>query len=175
MKIKLTTLLLFFISSTLFAQKGWETLTKDNYAVSYPKDWISSEQKPQPSMVFLLMSDEKSQNEDKFRENINLTLEDLTLQTLSLEDYSKLSIDQITGQIPSAKVISNESIKIDGWEAIAVIWTADFGNGMALKFKQIFLINNGKAYILTFSSTTTEYDEYIEVGDKILNSFKLAK
>jgi hypothetical protein len=175
MKIKLTTLVLFLISATLFAQKDWNTLVQDNVTISYPKDWTSSDQKPQPSMQFLLLSDDKSQIEDKFRENINLTLEDLNGKTLTLDEYSKLSLDQITAQIPSAKILSNESRKIDGWEAKSAIWTADFGNGMILKFKQIYVLNAGVAYILTFSSTVAEYDDYIEVGDEILNSFKFAK
>ncbi|MFP4845275.1 hypothetical protein [Winogradskyella sp. PE311] len=175
MKTKISTLLLLFISLSLFAQENWETLEKENYAISYPTDWISSEKKPQPSMQFLLLSDEKSQNEDKFRENINLTLENLNGQTLSLDEYSKISIDQITAQIPSAKVISVDTIKLNGWEAKAAIWSADFGNGMILKFKQVFLLYSGTAYVLTFSSTTAEFDTYIQVGDQILNSFKLAK
>ncbi|MFC0604000.1 PsbP-related protein [Winogradskyella pulchriflava] len=175
MKIKITTLLLCFVSTALFAQKDWKTLEKDNYAINYPEDWISSDQKPQPTMQFLLLSDEKSQEKDQFRENINLTIEDLRGQTLSTEEYVKISLDQITSQIPNSKIISNDAIKIDGFEARVVIWSADFGNGMILKFKQILLINSGNAYVLTFSSTASEYDQYIEIGDKILNSFKLAK
>lgn len=175
MKIKITTLLVLFISTSLFAQKNWETLEQDNYAISYPKDWISSDQKPQPSMQFLLLTDEKSQNEDQFRENINLTTEDLGGTTFSLEEYAKISLDQITSQIPTAEVLSNDPTKIDNWEARTVVWRADFGNNMILQFKQVFLINGGQAYVLTFSSTKAEYDEYIKVGDNILNSFKFAK
>ncbi|WP_339625266.1 PsbP-related protein [uncultured Winogradskyella sp.] len=175
MKIKLTTLVVLLIGFTVFAQKDWTQLTQDGFAISYPKDWVSSDQKPQPSMQFLLMSDEKSQINDKFRENINLTLEDLGGQVLSLEDYAKISLEQITTQIPSAKVIVNVTTKINDYEARSVIWSADFGNGMVLKFKQVFILNGGMAYVLTFSSTSAEYDDYIEVGDKILNSFKLAK
>lgn len=175
MKIKLTTLLLLLIGSTLFAQKDWNILERDNYAISYPKDWQSSDQKPEPSIEFFLLSDGKSQKEDQFRESINLKLENLSGQEMRLEAYTKISLDQIRSQMPRAQVISNKVIKINNLEARAVVWSAESNNGMVLKFKKTFLIHNGKAYIITFSSTEAEYDEYIEVADKIINTFNLAK
>ena len=175
MKIKTITLLLLFLSTTLFAQKDWKTLEKDEYAISYPEDWESSNKKPQPTMEFLLLSDENTQKEDLFRENINLTTEDLGDRELTVEAYTTISIDQIVAQIPTAKVGSSQSITIDGREAKSIVWSADFGNGMILKFKQVLIIYSGKAYILTFSSSEAEFNIYIEVGDQILNSFKLAK
>ncbi len=175
MKTKLTTLLVLFISTQLFAQDELKTLEQDNYSISYPEEWISSDQKPQPTIQFMLLSDESSQKKDKFRENINLNTEDLGEQTVTLEEYSKISINQIKTQIPGVKIVATETIKLDGNDATELIWQADFGNGMELKFKQLFIISNAKAYILTFSSTTTEFDEYSEIADTILQSFKLTK
>ncbi len=175
MKIKITTLALLFISTALFGQEGWKTLEQEEYAISYPKDWVSSDQKPQPSIQFLLLADEASQKEDLFRENINLNTEDLGGNDMDVEVYAKKSIDQISMQIPSAKIISNQNIKVNGQDAVAIVWSADFGNGMVLKFKQIIITYNQKGYALTFSSSDAEYNQYIEVGDKILNSFKLAR
>ncbi len=175
MKIKSTTLLLLFIGSTLFAQKDWNILEQDNYAISYPKDWQSSDQKPEPFIQFFLLSDEKSQKEDEYRENINLKLENLSGQEMELEAYAKISLDQIRSQMPGSQVISNEVIKINNLEARAVIWSAESNNGIVLKFKKTFLIHNGKAYIITFSSTEAEYDKYIKIADRIINTFNLAK
>jgi hypothetical protein len=175
MKNNLIILFVLFNSTMLFAQNDWQTLEKDNFAISYPKDWVSSDQKPQPTIAILLLSDEESQKTDQFRENINLNLEDLKGQTLSLDEYAKISIDQIKNQIPNAEILSNGTTKINGWEAKSVVWHADFGNNMTLKFKQVFLLNNGIAYVLTYSSTKTEYDDYFEVADKIINSFNFAK
>ena len=175
MKTKLTTMMAIFITVVTFAQENWKTLKAESYAITYPENWVSSDQKPQPSMLFLLLAEETSQNDDKFRENINLTTEDLAGQTFTIDAYAKLSTDQITAQIPTAKVELSEATKLDGQDAWSVIWSADFGNGMVLKFNQVFLISGGTAYVLTFSSTTTEYDSYIDVAKKVLNSFKLAK
>ncbi|WP_422107451.1 PsbP-related protein [Winogradskyella sp.] len=175
MKVKILTLVLLFAGVTLFAQDDWKTLKKDDYAISYPKDWVSSDQKPQPNMQFLLLSEEKSQRDDLFRENINLITENLGGRDLTLQAYTKLSIDQIIAQIPSARILSHESAKVEGREAAAIVWSADFGNDMILKFKQIILVYNDKGYVLTFSSSEAEYDSYVQIGSRILNSFKLAK
>ncbi len=175
MKIKITTFVLLLASLTLFAQDDWNTLEQDEYAINYPTDWEYSDQKPQPTIQFMLLSDESSVTEDQFRENINLTSEALGGRDIDAKAYTKISVDMIKGQLPSAKIVSNTAIKLDGRDAQAVVWSADFGNGMVLKFKQILTVYNDKGYVLTFSSTEAEYDKYIEVGDKILNSFKLAK
>ena len=46
---------------------------------------------------------------------------------------------------------------------------------MELKFKQLYTVLDDTAYVLTFSSSVSEYDKYKEIGDRILNSFKLTK
>ena len=175
MKIKLTFLFLLFIGSNLFAQKDWNTLEQDNYAISYPRDWQSSNQKSEPSIEVLLLSDEKSQKEDQFRKSINLKLENLRGQEVRLETYTKISLNQIRAQMPGAEVISNDPIKINNLDARAVIWSAESNNGTVLKFKRTFLIHNDRAYIITFSSIEAEYEEYIEIADRIMNTFNLAK
>ncbi|EDP71541.1 hypothetical protein FBALC1_03617 [Flavobacteriales bacterium ALC-1] len=174
MKTKFLTLLVLLSSSIMLAQDEWQTLEQDNYSISYPKDWVSSDEKPQPSVLFLLKAPENSQKEDLFRESINLVSEPLGGQTLSIEDYVKISLDQIMAQIPSAEIKSNKETKLGDEDAREVVWSADFGNGMVLQFKQVYIINNGTAYVLTFSSTTSEYDAYDEVVNKTLNSFKFS-
>jgi len=175
MKIKFLTSLLLITSSIVSAQENWQVLKKDAYAISYPNDWESSNKMTSPNMQFLLLSDIASQNGDKFRENINLTTENLGGQSFVIADYAKLSTDQIIAQIPNSTIESNKASTLDGQNAWEVIWYADFGSGMSLKFKQSFLLFNDTAYVLTFSSSTTDYEQYVKVADLIFNSFKLAK
>lgn len=169
--MKYITLLFLFISTSLFAQNNWQVLETNEYSISYPQDWVSSDMLTQPSMQFLLLSPEESQKNDKFRENINLTVEALGTNAMSLEDYIKLSTDQVIAQIPSAKILSNSTKKINNILAADIQWSADFGNGIALQFKQLFTIQNGVAYVLTYSSTEAEFNEYFDVANTIMNSF----
>lgn len=169
---KIITTFALLIGMTGFAQSDWNQITKNDFTINYPEDWISSDQKQTPATQFLILADEKSQESDNFRENINLNLEDLSGKNISLEAYVKLSLEQITGQIPSAKFLENKAVTINQQEAHSIIWTANFGTGINVKFKQVFLIHKEKAYILTFTSTASDFDDYSSVSDTIINSFK---
>lgn len=175
MKTKLITIFTVFISIATFAQENWKTLKEANYVISYPENWESSDQKSQSNMLFLLLAEEASQNKDGFREKINLSSEILAGQNFKAKGYAELSVDNIKAQIPSSNIEVNEATKIDGHNAWHVVWSADFGNGKMLKFKQVFLVKHKTAYILTFSTTVDDYNNYIKVADKVLNSFKMAK
>lgn len=175
MKNRVTLILALLLTTISFAQDDWQTYKQDNYSINYPAHWEYSSKKPQPSIQFILFSEETSQAKDLFRENINLTLENLNGQSFSLESYTKLALEQVKIQIPSAKIISNTQIKLGVKNAKEIIWTADLGNGMLLKFKQVFTLHEASAYVLTFTSTITDYDAYITDATKILYSFKFNK
>ncbi|WP_299111335.1 PsbP-related protein [uncultured Winogradskyella sp.] len=175
MKIKISTLLLLFFSLALFAQDNFKRHNGDSFSLDYPNDWTHSKQTPNPAVKDIFLSPENTNKDDQFRENVNLTIEDISNFDLTLEAYTKKALDQVKIQIPSAKVLSQTTTTINKMEVGLIIWSADFGNNMILKFKQLFIISGQKAYVLTFSSSANEYDQYIEIGDRILNSFKLAK
>ncbi|MBO6879000.1 MULTISPECIES: PsbP-related protein [Winogradskyella] len=175
MKIKILTLLFIFVSTSLFAQDDWQTFAKDNYSINYPSDWEYSDQNPQPTVAFMLYSPEESQKEDRYRESINLTVEALSMADYTLDEYTKLVLDQVKEKIPTAKMISALPVSIGDVDATNIVWSADFGNGTVLQFNQLFAVKDRIAYVLTFSSTEAEYDKYIEDASKILNSFKFTK
>jgi len=175
MKTKFLTNLLFVAFLGLNAQSDYQLLKKDDFAISYPTDWESSSQLSQPDIQFLLLSDESTQNNDKYRENIMLLTENLGSQNFTMDEYTKVSIDKILTQVPNSKIESKTTSKLDGQESREIIWSGIIDNGIVLKFKQLFTLYNGKAYILTFSSSTAEYDQFVTVADTVFDSFKFAK
>ena len=171
MKNKLFTLGLSLSMTFVFAQDT-KTFTKDNYTIDYPSSWQISEQKTQPAVQFMIVSDITSQAKDNFRENISLSEEPLQGKTLNAEQYSQILVNQINAQIPSSKTSPTKSINLNGIDAQELVWSADFGNGTVLKFKQVLFVNGNTGYAITYQSTTTEFDEYLVVADKIISSFK---
>ncbi|RNC85135.1 MAG: hypothetical protein ED556_11255 [Winogradskyella sp.] len=171
MKTRILFLIVLFMSITLSAQE-MKTFTKNNYTIDYPATWASSEQKVQPSVQFIILSDESTQAKDKFRENLNLSKESLRGQKISTSEYAKISLDQVKAQIPNANIISNEPVTINGIEGEQIIWSADFGNSMVLKFNQFIFTRGDSGYALTFSSTVSEYDDYVKAADAMMKSFK---
>jgi hypothetical protein len=175
MKNRLTLLLTLLLTTICFAQDDWQIHKQDNYSINYPTNWEYSPKKPQPAIQFVLFSEEASQTKDLFRENINLTLEDISGQNFNLESYTKVALEQVKSQIPSANILSNTLIKLGDKNAKEIVWTAELGVGMLLKFKQVFTLHENSAYVLTFTASTTEYDAYIIDATTILYSFKFNK
>jgi len=175
MKIKLLSLVFTVLTSAIFAQDGWKIYQKDNYSINYPSNWEYSNQKPEPSIAFIFMSPEASQIKDSFRERINLTIENLVSEDLSLEEYTEKVLEQVKVQIPNAKMVSALPVTIGDIEATNIIWTAELGGGLNLKFNQLFTVKDRVAYVLTFASTTTEYELYEKDAIVMLNSFKIIK
>ncbi|MFK7781333.1 hypothetical protein [Psychroserpens sp.] len=171
MKFKISLLTILFTFSC-FAQDNWQTYKKDNYSIDHPSDWTYSSQKPQPTIQFVFMAKPESAREDQFQENINLNIELLKQDDNNVDAYVDASISQIKSQVKGVNIIENQLTKINDLDAKSFVWSGDFGNGMILTFKQLIFIKDKTAYILTLTCSETEYKDYIEVGDKIFNSFK---
>lgn len=174
MKISLLSLIFTVLTTAIFAQDGWKTYQKDNYSINYPSNWEYSDQKPEPTIAFIFMSPEASQTKDSFRERVNLTIENLVHEDLTLEAYTEKVLQQVK-QVPNAKMASALPVTIGDIEATNIIWSAELGGGMNLKFNQLFTVKDRVAYVLTFASTTTEYERYEKDAIMILNSFKFTK
>ena len=171
MKKKLFVLTLSLLVTVAFSQEI-KTFTKDNYTIDYDAGWEINGNQTQPGVQFMLMSNESTQAKDGFRENINLASESLQGQVLNASEYLNLALEQIKAQIPTAKVISSKTLDLNGIEANETVWSADFGNNMILKFKQVAMVRGGNGYVLTFSSSTAEYEEHIKSADLMMKSFK---
>ncbi|MCB0438606.1 MAG: hypothetical protein KDD20_07695 [Mangrovimonas sp.] len=164
MKTKLTFILLL-ITAYGFGQDGFVEYKKEGYSIKYPKDW-RLDTSGQMNTLFILFS--PNTENDTFNENINFIIQDLTGQNMDLESYTKLSEDQIKTMVPNGKWIES---KRNGNHQ-EVVWSGFVANNN-LKFKQFFYVKDDKAYILTFTALETTFDDYINIGSEILNSFQL--
>ncbi len=166
--MKLQVTLLFIVCTCLcFAQNTNKKYEKDNYSITYPSNWelnVSG----QMNSTFILFSE--LEKEDTFRENINLLVQDLTDQEMTIESYGQITKSQIKEQLPGSKILESSFDKEKN--RYIMIWSGNVGSGQ-LKFKQYFFIKKEKVYILTFTTTPEVYNDYIELGNEILNSFTL--
>jgi len=114
-----------------------------------------------------------SSPEDKFSDNVNLVIQNLTGQPIkSLDQYTELSENQILTMLTDSKILSSELLKSNGQEYQKVSYTAQQGI-YKLTFQQYYFIKNEIAYVLTFTCVADEFEKYRAIGDKILNSFRI--
>lgn len=158
--------------STYGQTTDWNTTQKDTYLFDYPKDWELDES-GQMGTSFILFSPLSSQN-DQFRENVNLLVQDLTGYNLDLDRYVEISEGQIKTMITNGKLSESERVTNQSLDYQRVIYTGKQGI-FNLKFEQFYWVVGDKAFVLTLTCEESQFDDYRLTGEKILNSFKINK
>lgn len=165
---------LFFLPLILVGQVSrseWETFNKPTYSIKYPQSWELN-QNQQKGLEFILFTALESE-QDKFKENINLVIEDLTGKDIDLKTYSEISESQIKKYFFKAQILENILVKKE-LEYQKIIYTGKQG-AFQLKFEQYYFIIDHMAYILTFTSEETKFEMYKEEAEKILNTFNVIR
>ena len=122
---------------------------------------------------FILFSPLTSQ-QDQFKENVNLIIQDLTGYNLDLDKYVEISEGQIKTMITDGKIIESKRITSRTLNYQRVIYTGKQGI-FNLKFEQYYWVVGNKAFVLTLTCEETQFDNYQVTGEKVLNSFNLNK
>jgi hypothetical protein len=71
------------------------------------------------------------------------------------------------------KEVSSMYFTRNGSRAYQVVYKGRYNNmSYDIQIKQLFMLSNGKAYILTYASKADERDAFETTSNKIFNSFK---
>jgi hypothetical protein len=150
------------------AVSNWKQLDEPNYSIQYPVDW-DLDRSGKMGPVFAILAPLESK-EDKFRENVNLVVEDLNGQNISLDRYAELSKGQLKSSMTNFNLIESKKSNSGSREYFKVIFTWNY-EAFRLKVEQYYWIVDGKAYVLTFTSEQDKFATFSETGEKILNTF----
>lgn len=166
-------LLVLLISLNALGQikeTNWETISESTYSIQYPDNWELNTDRSMGTS-FILFSEQTS-SEDKFRENINLIIQNLEGYNLNLDDYVALSEEQISKMATNENSIESKRLNTNNTEFQKVIFTGKQGL-FQLKFVQYYFIKDEKAYVLTFTCEEIQYEKYKSIGEEILERFIL--
>jgi len=152
--------------------KGWKSLTENNYSVNYPDNWELNKS-GQMETNFILFSPLSSE-QDQFKENVNLLIQDLAGHHLDLNKYVEISEGQIEDLITDGKILDSKRITSEKLHYQKVIYTGKQGI-FNLKFEQYYWVIDDKAFILTLTCEESQYNDFQVIGEKILNSFNFIK
>jgi hypothetical protein len=98
-------------------------------------------------------------------------IQDLKGMNINLDKYVEISLGQIKTLITNGNLLDSKRLSRDGNEFQKVIYTGDQGI-YKLKFEQYFWVQGEKAYVLTLTCDIGQFENYKEIGEQILNSFK---
>jgi hypothetical protein len=151
-------------------QNGWKMLDQKEYSIQYPGDWELSTS-GQMGTTFMILS-ARSSDQDQFRENVNLLIQDLSGQNINLDKYVEISEGQIKTMITDGNIIESKRLNLNGLTFHKEIYTGRQGI-YNLKIEQYYCVERQKAYILTLTCEVKEFEKFKDTGERILNSFKL--
>lgn len=146
----------------------WKTLDQSKFSIQYPSTWELN-QSGQMGTSFIIFSPLEN-DEDKFKENVNLLMQDLTGQNIDLDKYVEISEGQIKTMLTNSTLIESTRVKKESEEFHKIIYSGDQGI-FHLKFEQYYWVIDDKALVLTFTCETDQFFKFVNTGEKILNSF----
>jgi len=165
--MKKTYLFSLLLISFLSNGQNLKSVKTSEYEFSYPINLRFDDSKMN-NTEFMIFT-EKDDINDTFIENINMITQSLKGYQIDLNQYVKISENQI---IENGKLIHSKRIKLNNSDAHILSYTANL-NGKNLKFFQYLLIKNEKAYIITYTAEINKFDTYFPEIIKIFNSFSL--
>lgn len=177
----ITTSLIAITPHTLLAQSApANLLTYQNSTagikLQYPSNWVKQENGTrQDTQTDLVTFTPPTINSNA---SLDITVDDITdsLGT-TLAQYGSDEIGSLKQQFANNdfKLIdSKSSIILAGLPAYRIVYTSVDQN-TTTKDMEIGAINGGKVYLLTYEAGPNEYDKYLPIALKMIDSFKLIK
>jgi hypothetical protein len=170
---------LVFIFSTIvgFSQSDSPTKLKNfaqnGYKLQYPSSWtLDTSKKMEPD--FFIFSPRENDT-DRFQENVNLLVQDLTGQNIDLDKYAKITERQIKELAIEGTIYESKKIIKPGKSAYYKMVYGMTQGVFKLKIEQYYFIKNEKAFVMTFTAELNKFDSFLAAGKQILNSFVLTR
>ncbi|MEO0038788.1 MAG: hypothetical protein RIQ59_1999 [Bacteroidota bacterium] len=160
-------LLTLLLQQNIFSQSNIKTIERNGYSIAYPSS-LRLDETGKNNTEFSLYTEKKDAN-DNFVENLNLMIQDLKNLNIDLNKFVEITENQITN---AGKLISSKRVIKENAEYQIMIYQASM-RGFDLKFLQYDFVKNDKAYFLTFSAKTEEFDAYLKQMQEIMDSFKI--
>ena len=140
--------------------------------VKYPKTWTRKDGlKEYPGLIAVFLSARESAG-DIFQENVNLIVQDLSTNPMTLSNYVLLSTNQVNKLISESKILESQDFVWNGLPAHFMVYQGKQAQ-MLLKFYQAVTIKNSKAYLITYTAEIDKYDKFLSEAKIIIDSLKI--
>jgi hypothetical protein len=134
---------------------------KNGFSFVPPPGWVASKDQSNPQLRLVYMGP----MQNSFRANVNLVVEKDTGESFAM--LSKQAKEELIRMIPSLKVAEEGQIEIGGKETLYLSSTYRIGPYSIRNAQFLVRGGNGKAYIVTYSTTN---DAFERLGPSIVQS-----
>lgn len=149
------------------------TNQEGGYSLEYPSGWIAFElpngQHGEKEVTGIIVM----QNQD----SPNIYIRQVEKRTPSLDEAIQWGEVRLIDRYSDVGTFQLETLKfsdLNGKKIAKRTYTISFPNkDVILKNQDVYIVTGNSMYMVTFSSTTTEYNNQIEVFDEIMSSFQV--
>ena len=138
--------------------------------VNYPFDWSIKENIGVVAVVFL---SSKSGSSDQFQENVNIIVQDISSESITLKKYTESNMDDIKKN-PDASLIDSGEMTLGGSPGYKVVYSAK-KSPFNLQVFQAWTIKNSKIYLISYTAEVSKYQDHLNSVIQMLNSFEILK
>jgi hypothetical protein len=110
--------------------------------------------------------------DDRFRESVQVLVQDLPFSTMTLRQYADTSLSQATSQIPDFTLLSSNPTLLADREAQRVIYRGQKG-GYVLEWEQVWLVDRGRGYTVTLTAELSRFATVHATAEAVIESFAL--
>lgn len=158
--------LCFFLFPLFAIAQSADTLDKFDYVLPIPKGWTIKEGCQAQDCSLLAPQDH---SKDTFLENLNITVAEAPAKNYPVEKYVDFSAQYLPSVIDGFKILERK--KLEGNKAY-LIYTGT-KNDFLQTWKQVYWIKGEKLYILTLSTESSQFENYIQNIGSFLEAFTL--
>jgi hypothetical protein len=139
--------------------------TQYGFRMSYPAGWTVQENTGGAAVTFQAPSEGR---DDLYRENTRVVVEDLSAQSMSLDQYKNAQLAK-RQTIDGFNKIIDGPYKISGFNGWKIAYMGN--TGMLMEWEEIFAVKGTAAYDITFSAQESHYANYVVAMDTMVKSF----
>ncbi|OIO18438.1 MAG: hypothetical protein COY69_01230 [Candidatus Magasanikbacteria bacterium CG_4_10_14_0_8_um_filter_32_14] len=139
----------------------------------YPSNW--KEEGQENKIIFYPNSQDLSQ---KTGTNLALSTQNLSnFPSTTLDQYTEIVKTDTLKRMTNANVINTEKITIGGLEAGVITYTANYPDvtDKTMKVRHTYILKDNTAYLLTYTATTDNFENFLAQAEKIVDSFQFNK
>ncbi len=141
----------------------------DGFSIKYPAKWIKVVNKDGASVIFL---SPKESDLDVFQENVNVVVQNQTGAPMSLQKYTDRAIFQLKVVFKEGiKVVDSEGAYLDGKPAYKIIY--ETAGDPSFKIMHVWTVVGSRAYQVTFTAYTSRFEDFKDVAEKMIQSFRI--
>jgi eukaryotic-like serine/threonine-protein kinase len=150
---------------------GYITYENPTYKIrlTYPP-YLKKQEEISGEIIFFLSPQDSTT--DAFPANLDIIVQNISSQPMSLEEFTNISIAQIREMVPDYVITDSRKATLSKESAYLLSYTGTQGL-LKLKWMSVYTIKNDTLYLITYTAGSDKFSTYLPTVSKMLDSFEI--